>query len=74
MACFGYGPENKWAYSEVRACAYENTIENCSLCRAYLCELIHAAFEKLEKVHCRAVEVLTPEEMNALCKTFFSKR
>jgi hypothetical protein len=74
MACFGCRPENKCAYSEVRACAYGKGIENCGLCQVYPCELINAAFEKSEKLYSHAVLVCTPKEIDTLNKAFFSKR
>jgi hypothetical protein len=74
MACFGCRPENKCAYSELRACAREREIDNCGLCKGYPCELINAAFEKSEKLRSHAARVCTPGEMDALHKAFFSKR
>jgi len=74
LACFGCKPENKCAYSELRACAREKGIDNCGLCAAYPCKLINAAFEKSEKLRSYATRVCTLEEMDMLHKAFFSKK
>jgi len=74
MVCLGCRPENKCAYSDIRACVQRKRIENCGLCRAYPCGLLNAVFEKSEKLRSHAARVCTPEEMDALRKAFFSKR
>jgi hypothetical protein len=74
MACSGCRPENKCAYSEVRACVYGKGIENCGICQGYPCGLLNAVFEKSEKLCSHAARVCTPEEIEALRKAFFSKR
>ncbi|WP_298272967.1 DUF3795 domain-containing protein [Geobacter sp.] len=74
MACYGCKPENNCAYSEVRACACGKGIKNCGLCQVYPCELLHAVFEKSEKLRSHAVRFCTPKEMDALHKAFFCKR
>jgi hypothetical protein len=74
MACLGCGPENKCAYSDIRACAQEKGTENCGLCQSYPCGLLNAVFKKSENLRSHAARVCTPEEMDALRKAFFSKR
>jgi len=74
LACFGCKPENKCAYSELRACAREKGTDNCGLCAAYPCKLINAGFEKSEKLRSYATRVCTLEEMDTLHKAFFSKK
>jgi hypothetical protein len=74
MACYGCKPENKCAYSEIRACANERDFGNCGLCDGYPCGLINTALEKSEKLRSRATVVCTPMEMETLKKAFFSKR
>jgi hypothetical protein len=74
MVCYGCKPENECAYSELRACACAKAFENCGSCDGYPCGLIHAAFEKSEKLHSRAVRVCTSNEMATLEKAFFSKK
>ena len=74
LACLGCKPENKCAYPELRACAYEKRIDNCGMCDDYPCNLINAASEKSEKLRSHATYICTPEEMTVLDKAFFSKR
>lgn len=74
LVCFGCKPENKCAYSELRACAREKEIDNCGLCDGYPCTLINAAFEKSEKLRSHAIRICTAEEMVTLHKAFFSKK
>jgi hypothetical protein len=74
MACSGCEPENKCAYPEIRTCAYGKGVENCGLCHAYPCKLIHTVFEKTEAFRSHAVRICMPKEMDALHKAFFSKR
>jgi hypothetical protein len=74
LACSGCVPKNDCAYSELRACVYAKTIENCGLCEAYPCELVNAAFEKSEKLRSHAAQVCTLKEMDVLQKAFFSKK
>ena len=73
MACYGCKPENKCAYSELRACANERAVDNCGLCDEYPCGLINTALERSEKLRSRATVVCTPMEMETLRKAFFSK-
>ena len=74
LACSGCKPENKCAYSEVRACAYGKGIENCGLCHRYPCELIRTVFEKLKVLQSQASRICTSEEIAALERAFFSKQ
>ncbi len=74
MACHGCKPENKCAYSELRACTYERGVGNCGLCHEYPCGLILDAFEKSDKLHSHASRVCTPKEMGVIRKAFFFKR
>jgi hypothetical protein len=74
MACSGCRPENRCAYSELRACVHGKGIENCGLCQVYPCGLLNAVFEKSEKLCSHAARVCAQEEMEALRKAFFSKR
>jgi len=74
MACYGCRPGNDCAYSEVRACAYGKGLENCGLCQVYPCELLHAVFEKSEKLRSHAGHVCIPEEMDSLYKAFLCKQ
>ncbi len=74
MVCYGCRPENDCAYSEVRACAYGKGIESCGLCQEYPCEMLHAVFEKSEKLRSYAARICTPVEMDALHKAFLCKR
>jgi hypothetical protein len=74
LACHGCKPENRCAYSELRACTKERMVDNCGLCHEYPCDLIMAAFDKTEKLYFHAIRVCTPSEMAALKKAFFTKR
>jgi Protein of unknown function (DUF3795) len=74
MACQGCKPENKCAYSELRACAIEKGVDNCGLCQEYPCGLIASAFEISENLYPQVARVCEPNEMDMLKKAFFSKR
>ena len=74
LVCFGCKPENKCAYSDLRACASEKGVENCGLCDRYPCKLTNAAFEKSERLRYAAIRICTPKEMDILHKAFFSKK
>jgi hypothetical protein len=74
LACLGCKPNDKCAYSELRACAHEKGIDNCGLCDAYPCKLINKAFERSEELRSHAAHVCRPEEMDTLHKAFFSKK
>jgi hypothetical protein len=74
MACHGCKPENKCAYTKLRACVSTKKYDNCGLCSEYPCDLINSAFEKSEKLKDRVNNVCTQEEKNILQKAFFSKK
>jgi len=74
MACYGCKPENRCAYSELRACANNKLIENCGLCNEYPCELLNTALEASETLQQKIDSVCTPDEMEAIKKAFLSKR
>jgi hypothetical protein len=74
MSWHGCKPENKCAYSELRACANERALDNCGLCDEYPCGLINTALERSEELRFHATSVCTPMEMETLKKAFFSKR
>lgn len=74
LVCYGCAPENNCAYSELRTCVYERSIESCGLCEAYPCALVNATFEKSERLHVQAVSVCTSEEIELFRKAFFSKQ
>jgi hypothetical protein len=74
LACYGCKPENRCAYPELRACAHEKGIDNCGLCEKYPCELTNDAFERTEELRSRAIRICTSQEIDTLCKAFFSKK
>ncbi len=74
MACHGCKPENKCAYSEIRACAAKRHVESCGLCDGYPCGLIDRAFAISEKLCSHATLVCTPMEIETLKKAYFSKK
>lgn len=74
MACHGCKPENKCAYTELRACVNAKKVDNCGLCSKYPCELINNAFGKSEKLKDLVNEVCTQEEKDLFQKAFFSKK
>ena len=74
MTCHGCKPENKCAYTELRACVSAKGHENCGLCDDYPCTLINSSFDKSEKLKSLANKVCTQEEMDILHKAFFLKK
>jgi hypothetical protein len=74
MTCHGCKPENKCAYTELRACVSTIMVDNCGLCDEYPCKLINSVFHKSEKLKDRVNNVCTLEEKDTLYKAFFLKR
>lgn len=74
MSCHGCMPENRCAYSELRACLRAKAHEDCGSCDEYPCKPINSVFDKSEELKAHATEVCTQEEMDMLHKTFFSKK
>jgi hypothetical protein len=74
MACHGCKPENKCAYTELRACVSTRMYDNCGLCDEYPCKLVQSAFDKSEKLKGRVEITCTQEENDNLQKAFFSKK
>lgn len=74
MACHGCKPENKCAYTELRACVNAKKHDNCGLCSEYPCDLINSVFEKTEKLKDRVNDVCNQEEKDILLKAFFTKK
>jgi len=73
MACYGCKPENRCAYSELRACANNKLIENCGLCNEYPCELFNTALEASETLQ-QKIDSLHTGGVEAIKKAFLSKR
>lgn len=74
MACHGCMPENRCAYSGLRACVRARGHENCGVCEGYPCNLIDGMLDQSKKLKSHAVRVCTQEEMEMLHKAFFLKR
>ena len=70
MSCHGCKPENKCAYTELRACVSTKMHDNCGLCDEYPCNLIHSAFDKSERLKDRVKITCTQEERDLLQKAF----
>ena len=74
MVCHGCKPENKCAYTELRACVSTKMYDNCGLCDEYPCKIVESVFDKSEKLKGRVNNICTQEEKDNLQKAFFSKK
>jgi hypothetical protein len=74
MACQGCKPENKCAYTELRACISTKMHANCGLCDDYPCTLINSVLENSKKLKDRVNNICTQEEKEILQKAFLSKK
>jgi hypothetical protein len=73
LLCQGCGMVKECVYSEVKACAKEQMVNNCGECRRYQCTRIKGVFKKSETLKNEMRIMLPAYEMDVFENAFFRK-